>query len=70
MRPPQIAAPDSKLLRLCALPIDLGTQPLTQAQLEELWISDRAALLDCYRRQLALRNFVLSRDDALRGVAP
>lgn len=67
VKPPQIARPDSKLLRLCALPFDLGDKPLTQEQVEDLWIADRSALLDCYRRHLALRNFVIERDDALRG---
>ncbi|MFF0919081.1 anaerobic dehydrogenase [Rhizobium leguminosarum] len=52
---------------LCSLPVDLGNGTLSQANLEELWIADRQALLDCYRRHLALRNFVTDRDDALRG---
>jgi nitrous oxide reductase accessory protein NosL len=67
LKPPQIARPDSALLRLCALPMDIGKGPLTQAQVEDLWITDRSALLACYRRHLALRNFVIERDDALRG---
>ncbi|WP_312405210.1 hypothetical protein [Rhizobium sp.] len=40
---------------------------MTQAQVEEMWIADRSALLACYRRHLALRNFIVERDDALRG---
>jgi hypothetical protein len=40
---------------------------MTQAQVEELWIADRSALLACYRRHLALRNYIVDRDDALRG---
>jgi hypothetical protein len=67
VKPPALAAPDTKLLKACGLPIDLGTKPLTQAQVENLWITDRSALLDCYRRHLALRNFVVERDAALRG---
>lgn len=67
VKPPVIVAPDSKLLKACGLPVALGDGPLTQAQVEELWASDRYALLDCYRRHLALRNFVIERDDALRG---
>jgi len=59
--------PDSALLRECGSPAALGDGPLTQAQVEDLWITDRAALLDCYRRHLALRNFVVDRDDRLRG---
>ena len=67
VKPPALAQPDSSLLRLCALPVDLGKGPLTQEAVEDLWITDRQALLACYRRHLALRNFVIDRDDALRG---
>ncbi|WP_234842911.1 anaerobic dehydrogenase [Sinorhizobium meliloti] len=49
------------------MPIDLGQSGLMQAQLEKLWITDRKRLLECYRRHMALRDFVLDRDDALRG---
>ncbi|WP_421869087.1 dehydrogenase [Pararhizobium sp.] len=64
---PQIATIDSALLQKCDLPIDLGTNALAQAQLEKLWISDRKRLLTCYRRHLALRDVVVSRDAGLRG---
>jgi hypothetical protein len=37
---------------------------MTQAQVGEMWIADRPAL-PCYRRHLALRNFIIERDDAL-----
>lgn len=66
---PQIARADSALLEACDLPIDLGVNPLAQAQLEKLWITDRKRLLTCYRRHLALRDFVIERDDALRGIS-
>ena len=66
-RAPQIAMPDSKLIKTCDLPIDLGSGALVQSQVEELWATDRQALIDCYRRHLALRNFIIDRDDALRG---
>jgi hypothetical protein len=54
-------------MRLCALPVDIGKGPLTQAQVEDLWVTDRANMLACYRRHLALRNFIIDRDNALRG---
>ena len=60
-------APDSALLKACDLPVDLGANPMAQAQVEKLWISDRSRLLTCYRRHLALRDFIIDRDDALRG---
>jgi hypothetical protein len=67
IKPPVLVAPDSRLLKKCGLPADLGNGALTQARVEELWADDRYALLDCYRRHLALRNFIVERDDALRG---
>ena len=67
VKPPQIARPDSTLLATCPRPVVLGQGPLTQAQVEEFWIADRSALLACYRRHLALRNYIVGRDDALRG---
>lgn len=67
VKPPVIAAPDSALMKVCALPANIGNKPLTQEQVENLWIEDRTALLDCYRRHFALRNYIVDRDDALRG---
>lgn len=67
IKPPVLVAPDSRLLKTCGLPINLGAEALTQARVEELWASDRYALLDCYRRHLALRNYIVDRDDVLRG---
>ncbi|MQB20561.1 dehydrogenase [Agrobacterium tumefaciens] len=67
VKPPAIAAPDSALMKICSLPANLGNKPLTQEQVEDLWIVDRTSLLECYRRHLALRNYVADRDDALRG---
>jgi hypothetical protein len=64
-----IAAPDSVLLKACALPANIGKNPLTQEQVEDLWIADRSALLECFRRHLALRNYIVDRDDALRGLS-
>lgn len=66
-RAPVIVAPDVQLLKACDLPVDLGANPMAQAQVEKLWISDRSRLLACYRRHLALRDFIIDRDDALRG---
>ncbi|MEV4606209.1 anaerobic dehydrogenase [Neorhizobium sp. LMR1-1-1.1] len=51
----------------CTRPMLLPKGTMPQAQVEELWIADRSALLACYRKQLALRNYIVDRDDALRG---
>jgi len=45
----------------------VGDKPLTQAQLENLWITDRERLLTCIRRHIALRDFYADRDTALEG---
>ncbi len=67
VKPPVIAAPDSALMKVCTPPANIGNKPLTQERVEDLWIADRSALLECYRRHLALRNYIVDRDDALRG---
>ncbi|EJC75578.1 hypothetical protein Rleg10DRAFT_5788 [Rhizobium leguminosarum bv. trifolii WSM2012] len=64
-----LAQPDSLLTMKCAGPVDLGNDPLTQARLEELWKTDRARLLTCIRRHLALRYFYADRDAGLEGKA-
>lgn len=67
--PPRLVAPDSALLQKCAGPVDIGDKELTQARLEELWITDRQRLLTCVRRHLALRDFYADRDGGLSGKA-
>lgn len=64
---PKLTRPDSALTAKCLGPVDLGDNPLTQAQLEKLWISDRERLLTCIRRHLALRDFYADRDAAVEG---
>jgi len=41
--------------------------PLTQAQVEALWLRDRASLLACRDRHGALVAFYADRDGRLRG---
>lgn len=66
-RAPVLAPPDSALMKECDLPKNLGESALAQAQLERLWITDRRRLLECYRRHLALRDFVIDRDAGVSG---
>lgn len=63
----KLARPDSALVTKCKGPVDLGDKPLTQAQLEKLWITDRERLLSCVRRHLALRDYYADRDAGLEG---
>jgi hypothetical protein len=64
-KPPQLIKPDSALLLKCIGPVDIGTESLTQGQLERLWITDRERLLSCVRRHAALRDFYADRDAQL-----
>lgn len=66
--PPRIARPSDELLKKCNLPVDLGDGPLAQERLERLWITDRLSLIKCYRRNLALVDFILDRDGRLTAV--
>lgn len=65
--PLYLTKPDSVLLERCKGPVDLGDKPLTQAQLEKLWITDRERLLSCARKHLALRDYYADRDAGLEG---
>ncbi|QIO42909.1 dehydrogenase [Rhizobium leguminosarum bv. trifolii] len=65
--PPVLRKADSMLIERCLGPADLGDKPLTQAQLEKLWITDRERLLSCARRHLALVGFYADRDAGLEG---
>ncbi|MGO8211820.1 anaerobic dehydrogenase [Rhizobium ruizarguesonis] len=58
---------DGALTTKCLGPVDLGDKPLTQAQLEHLWITDRERLLSCARRHLTLVGFYADRDAGLEG---
>jgi hypothetical protein len=60
--------PSDELLKKCNLPVDLGDGPLAQERLEKLWITDRSSLIMCYRRNLALVDFILDRDGRLTAV--
>nr|OAP95085.1 dehydrogenase [Rhizobium leguminosarum] len=65
--PPVLRKADGVLTTKCLGPVDLGDKPLTQAQLEHLWITDRERLLSCVRRHLALVGFYADRDAGLEG---
>jgi hypothetical protein len=68
-----LTKPDAVLTVKCKGPVDLGDKPLSQAQLEQLWITDRERLLSCARKHLALRDYYADRDQLLSdlpGVPP
>jgi hypothetical protein len=47
--------------------VKLPDRAITQAELEELWGTDRARLRSCAMRHGALRDFYAARDAELRG---
>ncbi len=70
MRQPTLASPASVLVQKCAGPVSLGDAGLTQADVERLWRTDRARLLTCIRRHLALVEFYADRDSGLKDGKP
>jgi len=63
--PPVLSSPDSALVKLCNVPVDLGSEALVQAQIEKLWSTDRANLARCLRKHKALVDFLNERDRLL-----
>jgi len=45
----------------------LGQGPLTQAQVEKLWITDRVSLIGCYNKHKAFVEYIKERDKLVRG---
>ncbi|TIN83088.1 MAG: dehydrogenase [Mesorhizobium sp.] len=64
--PPVLAEPDAKLVAACLGPVRLPKGELSQRTVERLWITDRTSLIECGRRQKALREFYQERDSRLR----
>lgn len=64
---PILLEADSKLLEDCQLPVQLGQGPLTQAQVEKLWITDRVSLIGCYNKHKAFIEYIKERDKLVRG---
>lgn len=64
---PILAEADSKLLEDCQLPIQLGQGPLTQVQVEKLWITDRVSLIDCYYKHKLFVKYITERDGLVKG---
>jgi len=59
-------APPS-LLGDCEKPILLPNSELTQKQVENFWIHDRASLVTCAEEKEALELFYLKRDELVTG---
>jgi hypothetical protein len=66
IKPPKLTQADKSLIQDCNLPVDLGNGPLTQAQSEKLWITDRANLVQCYYRHKAHVKYTTLRDSLIQ----
>lgn len=64
---PKLAAPPASLTSACTGPVALPDAALNQAQVEEAWARDRAALLACNERRAGLARFYESRDAKIAG---
>lgn len=67
--PPRLAEAPSELTGACATPVRLPERELSQAEVEEFWLRDRQALIDCGLTKEALLAFYQNRDALLRGEA-
>lgn len=67
--PPILTAAPAELRGICAQPVPLPERELTQAEVEEFWLRDRAALVECGVTKAALLRYYQNRD-ALITEAP
>ena len=62
VEPPKLANPPRGLTLLCNKPVELPLHPLSQLEVEVLWIDDRNNLIGCGLRLQSLIDFYKSRD--------
>jgi len=65
--PPVLLSAPTDLTGICPQPVPLPERELTQAEVEELWLRDRAALVDCGVTKAALLRYYRDRDARLIG---
>lgn len=65
--PPRLADAPAALAARCATPVRLPERELTQAEVEEYWLRDRQALIECGVSKDALLRYYQNRDALLRG---
>lgn len=65
--PPTLNPAPAQLTRSCPRPVDLPDRPLSQLEVEELWIRDRQALINCGLSKDALARYYAERDADLIG---
>ena len=62
VEPPKLANPPEAFTKECPRPVLLPDGPLTQSEVEDLWIQDRNHLISCGMQLQALIDFFASRD--------
>lgn len=65
--PPRLVDAPARLQEACAKPLRLPDRELSQSEVEEYWLRDRQALIDCGLTKQALLDYYLNRDSLLRG---
>ena len=60
--PPQLDAAPEALTKPCERPVTLPDRALTQAEVERLWITDRARLVECGMSKQAVVDYYANRD--------
>lgn len=63
--PPVLDPPPAQLTRSCPRPVDLPDRALSQVEVEELWIRDRQALINCGLSKDAVVRYYAQRDAEL-----
>lgn len=64
---PRLNDAPAALTQDCSRPVRIPDRELTQAEVEELWLRDREALIACGLNRAALQEFYENRDALLRG---
>lgn len=64
-KPPVLEPAPWELTRICPQPVPLPERTLSQAEVEEFWLRDRQALVECGIDKAALLRYYQNRDALL-----
>jgi len=67
VEPPTLASPPEALTEPCARPVPLPNREIEQSEVENLWIRDRANLIECGEYKKLLQEFFYDRDSRISG---
>lgn len=65
--PPVLSPAPSGLTASCASPVRLPDRELSQSEVEEYWLRDRQALIECGMTKEALLAYYRDRDSRITG---